>query len=35
MESIQIRAYQPQDWPALCTVHDEARRQELRLAGLD
>ena len=35
MKSIQIRAYQPQDWPALCTVHDEARRQELRLAGLD
>lgn len=29
-----IRPFLPEDWPALCAIHDSARRQELALAGL-
>lgn len=32
---MQIRAYQPSDWPAVEGIHDAARKDELRLAGLD
>lgn len=34
MKELTIRPYQPEDWQALCTIHDPARRQELALAGL-
>ena len=29
-----IRAYRPEDFAALADIHDRARPQELRLAGL-
>lgn len=32
---MQIRAYQPSDWTAVEAIHDVARKDELRLAGLD
>lgn len=32
---IQIRPYEKNDFPALCKVHDPARRQELHSAQLD
>lgn len=32
---ITIRPYDPADWPRLCAIHDAARKNELRLAGLE
>lgn len=32
---ISIRAYQPKDWEMIVAVHDPARMQELRYAGLE
>jgi len=32
--NMQIRAYRPEDWPRLCLIHDQARMDELRDAGL-
>lgn len=32
---MRLRPYAPADWPALCDVHDPARREELRLCGLE
>ena len=29
-----IRAYRADDWPALCRIHDGARKHELDAAGL-
>ncbi len=34
MKGLTIRSYRPEDWQALCAIHDSARRQELALAGL-
>ena len=31
---MQIRAYRPEDWPRLCLIHDQTRKDELRDAGL-
>ncbi|MBE9157059.1 GNAT family N-acetyltransferase [Nodosilinea sp. LEGE 06152] len=31
---MRIREYEPSDWPQLCEIHDEARRQELEASGL-
>lgn len=31
---IDIRPYAPRDWPRLMEIHDQARRDELALAGL-
>ena len=30
-----IRPYETRDWEAIQAIHDEARKIELRLAGLD
>ena len=30
-----IRPYEDRDWPRICTIHDVARMEELRLAGLE
>lgn len=35
MAGIQVRPYQPRDWPRINEIHDAARRNELRCAGLD
>ena len=35
MDTIMIRDYRQEDWPRLKSIHDTARRDELRLAGLD
>ena len=35
MENLTIRPYRPEDWSRLAAVHDDARLQELRLAGLE
>lgn len=35
MEQIVIRDYGPADWPRLMEIHDAARMDELRLAGLE
>lgn len=35
MQTIVIRKYQPQDWDRLQEIHDSARKNELRLAGLE
>lgn len=35
MDAIMIRDYRQEDWPRLQSIHDAARRDELRLAGLD
>lgn len=32
---ITIRKYMPEDWEAVAGIHDEARRVELKLAGLE
>ena len=32
---ISIRQYQPNDWDAICRIHDEARILELRHGGVD
>lgn len=29
------RTYEEKDWPRICEVHDLARKEELRLAGLE
>lgn len=34
MENLVIRPYRPEDLPRLSAIHDAARLQELRLAGL-
>lgn len=31
---IRLRDYRDEDWPALCVIHDAARRDELQAAGL-
>lgn len=31
---MQIREYESSDWPHLCVIHDEARKQELEASGL-
>ncbi|KAB7771341.1 GNAT family N-acetyltransferase [Xanthomonas maliensis] len=31
---MKLRAYRDDDWSALCAVHDAARQEELRAAGL-
>jgi ribosomal protein S18 acetylase RimI-like enzyme len=31
---MKLRAYQPDDWPRLCQIHDAARLDELRASGL-
>ena len=35
MDAVMIRDYRQEDWPRLQSIHDAARRDELRLAGLD
>lgn len=35
MDAIVIRDYRQEDWPRLRSIHDAARRDELRLAGLE
>lgn len=35
MHNIHIRPYESADWPRLIAIHDPARREELRLAGLE
>ena len=35
MNDVTVRAYAPKDWPRLMQIHDEARKIELNLAGLD
>ena len=35
MDSIVIRDYHKEDWPRLMDIHDAARANELRLAGLE
>lgn len=30
---MQLRPYQPKDWPRLCAIHDRARMDELRASG--
>ena len=35
MEAIAVRDYRKGDWPRLQTIHDAARQNELRLAGLE
>lgn len=35
MKPISIRPYEASDYPALCLIHDAARRIELSLASLD
>jgi ribosomal protein S18 acetylase RimI-like enzyme len=35
MTNVTVRAYAPKDWPRLMQIHDEARKIELKLAGLD
>ena len=35
MEQLEIRPYQQGDWQRLQEIHDPARKEELRLAGLD
>ena len=32
--TVAIRTYQPRDWSDICRIHDAARREELRAAGL-
>ena len=32
---VRIRPYDSADWPRLCAIHDAARKNELRLAGLE
>lgn len=32
---MKLRPYAPADWKRLCAIHDAARRDELRAAGLD
>ena len=32
---LMIRNYQDTDWPFICRIHDKARMQELKLAGLE
>ena len=32
MTDVFIRAYNPNDWPRLCVIHDAARLDELRLS---
>ena len=32
--TLDIREYQRDDWPRLCAIHDAARQNELKLAGL-
>jgi ribosomal-protein-alanine N-acetyltransferase len=34
-QDIQIRPYQPADWPRLCEIHDCSRLDELRPNGLE
>ncbi len=34
-KDLRIRAYESEDFDALCRIHDPARRNELALAGLD
>jgi ribosomal protein S18 acetylase RimI-like enzyme len=31
---MNLRPYQPADWPRLCAIHDQARIDELRASGL-
>lgn len=31
---MQLRPYEPKDWPRLCEIHDSARMDELRASGL-
>ncbi|KPL49772.1 histone acetyltransferase [Xanthomonas axonopodis] len=31
---MNVRPYRSEDWPHLCAIHDAAREQELRTAGL-
>ena len=35
MDTVVIRDYRKEDWPGLQTIHDAARKNELRLAGLE
>ena len=35
MDHLIIRPCYPSDWPRLMAIHDAARMQELRLAGLE
>lgn len=35
LERLWIRSCQPQDWERLTEIHDSARKNELKLAGLD
>ena len=35
MDPLIVRPYRPSDWPRLTAIHDAARMQELRLAGLE
>ena len=35
MNSLHIRPYRPEDWTRVAAIHDGARMQELRLAGLE
>src|SRR5688572_30454672 len=34
MSDVRIRAYDPSDWDEICRIHDAARLDELRGAGL-
>lgn len=31
---LNLRRYEPADWPRLCTIHDAARRHELQASGV-
>ena len=35
MDAVVIRDYRKEDWPRLQVIHDAARQNELRLAGLE